>query len=142
MTTSTLNNFNRFNINPLPKVRMTQRGKWNPRARICLAYQQEIAWMYRSFVKTDWGKQDVTMRIAFFRSGRRCDTDNLEKAFLDGLQYGGAFHNDSQVRRVDKETFYIKRGNPFILFSIAPWIKDLERWGITPAKPCLPLQNL
>lgn len=132
MTTST--NLYRFEINPLPKVRMTQRSKWSPRATICLRYQQEIAWLYRNYVKTEWGKQDVAMRIAFFRLGRRCDTDNLEKAFIDGLQYGNAFVNDNQVRRVEKEVFYIKKGQPFILFSIEPWEKDLERWGVPTIK--------
>lgn len=93
-------------------------------------YLSQLAWLYKTYIKIEWQKQDVELKVAFFRSGRRCDGDNLEKAFLDGLQYGGAFVNDNQVRRVEKEVFYIKKGEPFILFSIAPWTKDLKRWGI------------
>lgn len=46
------------------------------------------------------------VRVTVFPpDGRRRDLDNVQKALLDALQQGGAFHDDSQI-----EELVIKRG--------------------------------
>lgn len=47
---------------------------------------------------------DVTV---FPPDRRRRDIDNVQKALLDALQHGGAFHDDNQIVRLT-----IERGDP------------------------------
>lgn len=97
-----------FPLNPLPKMRMTQKSKWTPRAQKCLQYQRNVAQLANIFKMPILGCKYVTIQVLFVRFGRECDTDNLEKALLDGLQYGGVFENDKQVKIVMKQVNYTK----------------------------------
>lgn len=43
--------------------------------------------------------------MAYPPDRRRRDLDNVLKALLDGLEHGGVYHDDSQVRRLVAEKF-------------------------------------
>jgi Holliday junction resolvase RusA-like endonuclease len=91
-----------FKINPFPKVRMTARSKWSKRAQDCLAFQKMIAFEAVSQKVPKFGKSKVGFALLhFYRFGRDADTDNLQKSFYDGLQYGGIFNNDRQIKALD-----------------------------------------
>jgi len=48
----------------------------------------------------------VELRIELYPPDRRSrDLDNAQKALWDALQYGGAYHDDSQVKKVTAEMF-------------------------------------
>jgi len=84
---------------PVPKVRMTQKSKWSPRAKNCLAYQKHVAWHAKAAkVPTFTGDIELTVRICRGSRGRG-DLDNFVKTIQDGLQYGGIIKNDRQVLR-------------------------------------------
>ena len=82
---------------------MTGRSKFaNPRAVECLAYQREIAQMAQYMRVPKFGKNLIGFsRLLFVRFGRPADADNIIKALWDGLQYGGIFDNDNQIRAID-----------------------------------------
>ena len=108
-------------INPEPKVRMTQRSKFTKRARECLEYQQAIAVASQYLRVPHFGKKDVIFgKLYFYRKGRRCDVDNLQKSLYDGMQFGGIFHNDNQIVGIDNlRIFYIPKDEEAkIVFSI------------------------
>lgn len=91
---------------PVPARRMTQGTKWSERSRRSLDYQEQVAWTARAARVQDL-KGDLSISIDFyFADKRHGDIDNHIKAILDGLQYGGAFKNDRQVKRVEAEIFY------------------------------------
>lgn len=96
-----------FKGNPLPKVRMTGRSKWNPRSMACLEYQKMVAWEAKSQKVPQFGKAKVGFaRLHFYRYGRTCDIDNLIKSFFDGLEYGEVFANDNQIKAIDDLRVY------------------------------------
>lgn len=107
----------RFDINPIPKVRMTNRSKWTEKAQACLAYQQAIADLCRVHNVPRLGTALLELHVKFVRNARLADWDNLVKAFCDGLQYGGVFENDNQIRRTEIEVEYTK-DKPYIEFTI------------------------
>jgi crossover junction endodeoxyribonuclease RusA len=41
---------------------------------------------------------------------RRRDVDNVQKALLDALAHGGAYHDDSQINRLSIERQSVVRG--------------------------------
>ena len=41
---------------------------------------------------------------------RRRDIDNIQKALLDALEHGGAYHDDSQIVKLEIEKFEPVRG--------------------------------
>ena len=48
----------------------------------------------------------VELRIEVYPPDRRRrDLDNLQKGLWDSLQHGGAYHDDSQVKKVTAEMF-------------------------------------
>lgn len=86
---------------PVPKVRMTQKSKWSPRARKCLNYQERIAgeaMVARSKLKAKKleGPLELTVRL-FFSDKRHGDLSNYVKCVEDSLQYGQLFDNDKQI---------------------------------------------
>lgn len=94
---------------PIPKARMTQAGKWNPRARATLEYQKIVGlyalrWMRENPDEADaiYKAPELTItKLWFYRHGnQRGDIDNFIKTLLDGLQYGGLFVNDNRVTRI------------------------------------------
>lgn len=108
-----------LDLNPRPKVRMTQRTKWSKRAQECLEYQAHIAWLCTKAKVPSFNKNLVEIDVLFFRQGVKCDIDNLIKAFLDGLQYGKIIKNDKQVQKITSEVQYVPKGEtPGIYFSI------------------------
>jgi Holliday junction resolvase RusA-like endonuclease len=49
---------------------------------------------------------DLVMTIdAYPPDKRRRDTDNILKSLFDALQYAGAYHDDSQIRKLNIEMF-------------------------------------
>jgi crossover junction endodeoxyribonuclease RusA len=84
---------------PVPKgrPRRGRNGRWyTPTATI--QYEDFVAWMARASGDR-YGDRDVTVRIELRTSSRlRGDLDNYAKGILDGLQKGGLFDNDRQVR--------------------------------------------
>lgn len=46
---------------------------------------------------------------------RRRDLDNVMKALLDGLQHGGVYADDSQVKRIEAEMFEPVAGGKVIV---------------------------
>ena len=84
---------------PVPKVRMTQKSKWSPRAKRCLEYQEKVAWHARA-AKIPQLTGDVELTVKICRGSRgRGDLDNIVKTIQDGLQHGGGIKNDRQVFR-------------------------------------------
>ncbi len=48
----------------------------------------------------------IELRIEVYPPDRRRrDLDNLQKALWDAIQHGGAYHDDSQVKKVTAEMF-------------------------------------
>ena len=94
---------------PIPKSRMTQAGKWNPRARATLEYQKFVAyntlqWMHQNVEEAGriYSAPELTVkRLYFYRKGNlHCDIDNLIKTILDGLQYANLIVNDHRITRL------------------------------------------
>lgn len=84
---------------PVPKVRMTQKSKWSPRAKRCLEYQEKVAWHAKAAkIPTFAGDVELTVRICRGSRGRG-DLDNILKTVQDGLQRSGVIKNDRQVLR-------------------------------------------
>ena len=84
---------------PVPKVRMTQKSKWSPRAKRCLEYQEKVAWCAKQAkIPTFTGDVELTVRICRGSRGTG-DLDNIVKSCTDGLQYAGVIKNDRQVLR-------------------------------------------
>jgi crossover junction endodeoxyribonuclease RusA len=46
---------------------------------------------------------------------RRRDIDNLQKALLDALGHGGAYHDDSQIARLTIERRHVVRGGKVVV---------------------------
>lgn len=46
---------------------------------------------------------------------RRRDIDNLQKALLDALGHGGAYHDDSQIARLIIERRHVVRGGKVVV---------------------------
>lgn len=83
---------------PVPAQRMTQGSKWSKRARKSLEYQEQVAWEAKAagIPCTD---REVKLTVRFyFNNKKHGDLSNLIKSIEDGLQYGGIFKNDKQVR--------------------------------------------
>lgn len=84
---------------PVPAQRMTQRGKFLPKAKRALEYQKLVAlcaWRAKAPQFSGWVR--LTCRF-WFRNARHGDLSNLIKAIEDGLQYAGVLRNDRQVVR-------------------------------------------
>lgn len=72
-----------------PKVRMTQRSKWSPRARVYLESQETLAGLLRTAYT---GREPISEPCILSFSvhlthRRRVDVDNIQKAIQDSLQY-------------------------------------------------------
>ena len=88
----------------IPKARMTQRGKWNKRARRTLAYQQVVADVLRLCCKERFaGPVRLTGRF-YFANRKHGDLANLVKLQEDALQYAGIIRNDRQILQYGKGT--------------------------------------
>jgi len=102
---------------PRPKVRMTGRSKYTKSAIQCLAYQREIAWSAKALNLPRFPDGYLGLTVNFFVPKFHADLDNLVKAFLDGLQYGGIFKNDRQFVEIAAKQF-IDKEEPRIEFEI------------------------
>ena len=61
------------------------------------AYRERVSLMLRAAnVRPVPGKLAVHVEV-YPPDNRRRDLDNLQKALLDSMQHGGAFHDDSQI---------------------------------------------
>ena len=97
---------------PVPKTRMTRRGKWTKRARATLAYQKAVAWCAKAaHIPTFHGYVRLTAKIYLKNLGHRGDLSNYIKAIEDGLQYAGVLENDRQVIQYGEGTG-IYQGEP------------------------------
>ncbi len=104
---------------PVPKVRMTQKSKWSPRARRCLDYQEYVAWCAKAAQLPAFdGNVRLTVRICLPTRGR-ADLDNICKSIQDGLQHGGVIKNDRQVFRYGSGTgFWLGFKEPKVIVGI------------------------
>ncbi|MBO8127480.1 MAG: RusA family crossover junction endodeoxyribonuclease [Firmicutes bacterium] len=90
---------------PVPKVRMTQRSKWSPRAQASLQYQERVAWSAKAQTRHAqlFGPVRLSVWVYLRPTQRgllpenRPDLSNVIKAIEDGLQYGGIVKNDRQI---------------------------------------------
>lgn len=88
---------------PVPQLRMTQRSRWGCRAKVSLGYQQAVAWRAKGELPRPWptAEDRIGVGLTFLMPEPfRADLDNLVKAVLDGLQYGGVVPNDRQVDKL------------------------------------------
>lgn len=67
---------------------------------------------------------DVVVRLAVYRPARRGDLDNVQKVLLDSVR-GIAFHDDSQVVRIEASRFEDK-DNPRVEFEVEQAGTQLE----------------
>ena len=73
-------------------------------------FRQEVCALLRSQgVKPLSGPLEMTIDI-FPPDRRRRDVDNVQKALLDALAHGGAYHDDSQIDRLTIERQSVVRG--------------------------------
>lgn len=73
-------------------------------------FRQEVCALLRSQgVKPLSGPLEMTIDI-FPPDRRRRDVDNVQKALLDALAHGGAYHDDSQINRLTIERQSVVRG--------------------------------
>lgn len=90
---------------PVPKVRMTQKSKWNTRAQASLRYQENVAWTAKAATRNAQLFGPVRLSVWIFLKptksgllpGNRPDLSNVIKAIEDGLQYGRVIENDRQI---------------------------------------------
>lgn len=90
---------------PVPKVRMTQKSKWSPRAIASLQYQETVAWTAKAVTKNAKLFGPVRLAVWIYLKptqegqlpGNRPDLSNVIKAIEDGLQYGQIVANDRQI---------------------------------------------
>lgn len=65
--------------------------------------------------------------LAFPPDRRRRDLDNLQKALLDALEKGGAYANDSQIKRIEAEMGEPTLGGK-VLVRIKPYYKQRKQY--------------
>lgn len=90
---------------PVPKVRMTQKSKWSPRAQASLQYQKTVAWAAKACTKNTQLFGPVRLSVWVYlkptKKGQlpenRPDLSNVIKAIEDGLQYARVVENDKQI---------------------------------------------
>ena len=97
-----------------PKVRMTQRSKWNPRAKRQLENQANMATWFRIHYRGGNKKKEpisfpcILSFAVHLPHKRRIDVDNIQKAIQDALEYGGIVENDCLIRGTDKTRLWQK----------------------------------
>jgi len=86
-----------------PKVRMTQKSKWNPRAKRQLENQASMAeWFQLAYKgKPAIAEPCILSFAVHLPHKRRIDVDNIQKAIQDALQYGGIVVDDYLIRGTD-----------------------------------------
>ena len=91
-------------IDPLPKVRMTQRSKWTPASNRYLQYQEALSWEFKSkLCLSDFPMgHDISFPVIisvviFLNHNRKSDFSNLLKAIEDALQHAGIVKNDHLI---------------------------------------------
>lgn len=104
----------------VPKVRMTQRSKWYPRARRTLEFQQIVAAFVRARNPPIYASPvELTCRF-YFRDRRHGDLKNYIAAIEDALQYAGVLANDKLVLRYGAGTGIYYDKNERIELKIRP----------------------
>ncbi len=113
----------------VPYVRMTQGGKWKPRAQRYLASQTALAIQFKQqMARNDWcrfGKQSLAVALRFSWLDRRQDLDNLEKGLLDAASTI-VFLDDRWVDRCYKERARVRGAPQAVLMEVGrfdewPW---------------------
>jgi len=100
---------------PKERARVTRHGAYTPNNTA--GWETAVGWAYKGKAHFEG---PVAVRLRFYRETRRTvDLDNLVKAVLDGLN-SVAYHDDSQVVRIDAELLY-DRKNPRV---------ELEIWSM------------
>jgi len=95
--------------NPIPKARMTRNSRFTKRAKRSLHWQEMVALAWKTKYSGMCLQGDIELNCVFYRVNKiRADLDNLIKGLADGLQYGGAFFNDVQIKRINAELKYDK----------------------------------
>lgn len=84
---------------PIPKARMTHKGRFSDRAQTTLQYQEYIAWhaIQQAGRKVLKGNIRGTFRIYVYDYNKRGDLKNYIAGIEDGLQYAGLIPNDKQI---------------------------------------------
>ena len=98
----------------VPYVRMTQKNKWRPGPQRYLKSQRDLAWLFKAAYKKS-KPIDVPCLISFsvhLPHRRTVDSDNIDKALRDSLQYGRIIENDKLIRGTDKTILHQKTGGP------------------------------
>ena len=73
-------------------------------------FRKEVcALLHHQRVRPISGPLEVTIDV-FPPDRRRRDVDNVQKALLDALAHGGAYHDDSQINRLSIERQSVVRG--------------------------------
>jgi Holliday junction resolvase RusA-like endonuclease len=118
----------RFNVDPMPRPRMTQRDRWNqrPSVRAYNEYRNALAllamnegWepgeaLRLTFVipmPPSWSGAKKR-RMAGTPHRQRPDLDNLVKGFLD------SFGEDAQVWRIEAEKRWANEGEPGYVLAV------------------------
>ncbi len=57
---------------------------------------------------------------------RERDLDNILKALLDALEHGGAYENDSQIKRIEIEWDDVVRGGKVIV-ELTKYVRRMQR---------------
>lgn len=105
----------------IPKVRMTQRSKWTKAAKRYLASQEALATLFKAAYGTK-DPIDEPCIISFsvhLPHRRRIDSDNIDKALRDSLEYAGVITNDYLIRGTDHTRLHQKsKGTARVVVSL------------------------
>jgi len=146
---------------PVPKVRMTQRSKWSPKAQACLKYQGRVrlcafvAANEAGLVPKNMRRNDsvftVPVRvdwIAYISKQRGVpDKDNIEKSLCDGLQ--PEIVRDDNITRVPQGSGDVIYGVPekeqrveIVVTELTEGVAEYMRAAIWDALECVKRLNL
>lgn len=98
----------------VPYVRMTQKTKWRPGPQRYLKSQRDLAWLFKEAYKGG-DPIDVPCIISFsvhLPHNRGVDSDNVDKALRDSLQYARVIENDRLIRGTDQTIVHQKAKGP------------------------------
>lgn len=112
----------------VPYVRMTQKNKWSSTAQRYLRSQRDLAWVFKAAYKNSYPIDEPCL-ISFsvhLPHRRVVDSDNIDKALRDALQYGRVVSNDKLIRGTDKTILHQRAGGPA---RVVVSLKTIEKEG-------------